>query len=91
MSEKDKDGRIDLWFLFYGIFVAFLIQVLYDQLGKYRFPIGIAIAATGLIILWIVIYVNPPKRRESEQIKLLKEISEKLDKISDSIENKSGS
>ena len=80
----------EIWLTLYGVFLALLIQTIYDAIGPQplKSVVGLGVSALGLWSLLFFAFKKETGRndenKEPEQIKLLKEISAKLDKIIDS-------
>ncbi|HLE75225.1 MAG TPA: hypothetical protein VI864_04175 [Candidatus Bathyarchaeia archaeon] len=54
-------GYIDFWFILWGIVIAFLIQVIYDELGAYphlepKFWLGLLLMEALSIFLFLMAY-----------------------------------
>jgi hypothetical protein len=72
MADDGLDRKREVWLLFYGLIVAFLIQIAYDSLNffgsQWKFIISIAGAATSMAILVILFpKIFPKKKRQNNQ------------------------
>jgi len=67
MVNVNSDRKREVWLMFYGLVVAFLIQIFYDALSTYgsqwKFIIGLAGAAIGLSLLILVFPKVFPKKK----------------------------
>ena len=67
MANEKSDRIREVWLLFYGLIIAFLIQIFYDSLSAFGPQIKFAISLLGAVIgLSLLILIFPkvfPKKK----------------------------